>query len=49
VAADAVEAAAASVHVERIQGVLSLRRHRDTAPPKGAAKTEKGVRKEIEG
>jgi hypothetical protein len=45
-AADSAEVAAAVVHAERVNDVLSLRRHR---PPKDAAKAEKGVRKRRKG
>jgi len=45
-AASLVEAAAAAVHVERVQGFCSTAA---AAPPKGAAKTEKGARKEMKG
>jgi hypothetical protein len=45
-AAGAVEAAAASVHVDRVQGVCPSA---VAAPPKGQVKKEKGVRKRIQG
>jgi hypothetical protein len=44
--ADAVEAATAAVHLERVQGVFSSAA---TTLLKGVAKTEKGVRKGMKG